>query len=82
MTTFSDRYYPDKKDHIGFSLGNISKDFSPAEEAEIGLNGSIYEFSIDHKVIKTEDIKNIHAYLMKKHNVDNNFPTDSKKLFH
>ena len=82
MTTFSDRYYPDKKDLIGFSLGNLTKDFSPTEELEIGLNGSVYEFSVDHKVIKIEDIKNIHAYLMKKHNVDNNFPTSAKKLFH
>ena len=82
MAVFSDKYYPDKKDHIGFSLGNLSTDFTAAEETEMGLRGNVYEFSVDHKIIKTEDIENIHAYLMKKHNVDNNFPTDSKKLFH
>ena len=82
MTVFSDKYYPDKKDHIGFNLGNFSTDFTEAEETEMGLRGNVYEFSVDHKIIKIEDIKNIHAYLMKKHNVDNNFPTDTKKLFH
>ena len=82
MAVFSDKYYPGKKDHIGFSLGNLSTDFTAAEETEMGLRGNVYEFSVDHKIIKTEDIENIHAYLMKKHNVDNNFPTDSKKLFH
>ena len=84
MTTFSDVYYGDKKDHIGFSLGQITKDFggSLVEELVMGLNGGVYDFSVDHRIIKAEDILNIHAYLMKKHNVDNNFPTDTKKLFH
>lgn len=81
MTTFSNRYYPDKKDQVGFNLGNITKDFSSAEAAETGLQGSVYELLVDHNIIKTDDIKNIHAYFMKKYNVDNNFPTDAKKLF-
>lgn len=82
MITFSNPYYADKKDHIGFSLRNISKDFATLEKSTTGLNGNVYEFSIDHRVVKANDIKNIHAYLMKKRNVDSNFPMDTKKLFH
>ena len=63
MTTFSDLYYSNKKDHIGFSLRCMTRDFSPAEELKIGLNGSAYEFSIDHKVITAEDI-NIFMHIL------------------
>ena len=84
MADFSDKYYKDSLYHVGFNLGQITKDFasSSIDELGMGLNGGVYDFSIDHRVTKKEDIKNIHAYLMKKHNIDNNFPTDTKKLFH
>ena len=31
-----------------------------------GLNGYVYDFSIDYKAADVDDIKNIHRYLMKK----------------
>ena len=61
MTTFSDVYYGDKKDQIGFSLGQLTKDFgnSSIEELVMGLNGGVYDFSIHHRIMKSEDILNI-----------------------
>ena len=34
-----------------------------------GLNGYVYDFSVDYKATNVDDIKNIHKYLMKKNNV-------------
>ena len=48
-----------------FCVGNISKDFSESIMKKIGLSGSIYKFSIDHKVIAVNDILDIHKYLTK-----------------
>ena len=31
-----------------------------------GLNGYVYEFSVDYNIIDTSNIINIHKYLMKK----------------
>ena len=32
------------------------------------LNGYVYEFSVDYNATDVDDIKDIHNYLMKKHN--------------
>ena len=50
-------------------LGNISKDFSESNMKKTGLYGSIYEFSIDHKVVAVDDKLDVHKYLTKKHNI-------------
>ena len=34
-----------------------------------GLNGYVYDFSIDYNPIAVDDIKDIHKYLMKKNNI-------------
>ena len=34
-----------------------------------GLNGYVYDFSVDYNTIYINDIVDIHKYLMKKHNV-------------
>ena len=34
-----------------------------------GLNGYIYEFSVDYDSIHVDNIKDIHKYLMKKKNM-------------
>ena len=47
-------------------LANISKDFSESNTKKMGLYGSIYEFSVDHKVVVVDDILDIHKYLTKK----------------
>ena len=47
-----------------FYLGNVSKDFTKDEQREISLNGTVYDFSVDHSSIKKENILNIHQYLM------------------
>ena len=59
------------KDNISwdnFGLGSASKDFTKGEQSEISLNGTVYDFSVDHSSIKKEDILNIHQYLMIKNN--------------
>ena len=60
------------KDNIGwhnFCLGSISKDFTKDEQCKISLNGTLYDFSVDHSSIKKENILNIHQYIMIKNNV-------------
>ena len=50
-------------------LGNVSKDFSASNTKKAGLNGYIYEFSVDYDSVAVDDILDIHKYLMKKNNI-------------
>ena len=34
-----------------------------------GLNGYVYDFSVNYNVIAVDDILDIHKYLMKKHDI-------------
>ena len=47
-------------------LGNISKDWSTDNMKKTGLNGYVYDFSVDFDSTNIDDIKNIHKYLIKK----------------
>ena len=47
-------------------LGNISKDFSVDNMKNTGLNGYVYDFSVDYDAIAVDDILDIHKYIMKK----------------
>ena len=50
-------------------LGNISKDWSVDNMKDTGLNGYVYDFSVDYDVTAVDDIKVIHKYLMRKNNI-------------
>ena len=50
-------------------LGNISKDWPVDNMKDTGLNGYVYDFSVDYDAIAVDDIKDIHKYLMKKNNI-------------
>ena len=50
-------------------LGNISKDCLIDNMKKTGLNGYIYDFSVDYDATDVGDIKDIHKYLMKKNNI-------------
>ena len=50
-------------------LGNISKDWSVDNMKDTGLNGYVYDFSVDYDATDVDDIKDIHKYLMKKNNI-------------
>ena len=50
-------------------LGNISKDWSVDNMKGTGLNGYVYDFSVDYDSIDADDIKDIHKYLVKKYNI-------------
>ena len=50
-------------------LGNISKDFSVGNMKKTGLNGYVYDFSVDYDVIAVGDILDIHKYLMEKNGI-------------
>ena len=50
-------------------LGTISKDFSVDNMKKTGLNGYVYDFSVDYDAIAVDDILDIHKYLMEKNNV-------------
>ena len=54
---------------IPFCLGNISKDFSVDNMKNTGLNGYVYDFSVDYDVIAVDDILDIHKYLMEKNGI-------------
>ena len=50
-------------------LGNISKGCSVDNMKKPGLNGYVYDFSVDYDAITIDDILDIHKYLMKKNNM-------------
>ena len=50
-------------------LGNSSKDFTVEKMKKTGLNGYIYDFSVDYDAIAVDDILYIHKYLMKKNEI-------------
>ena len=50
-------------------LGNISKDFSVNNMKKTGLNGYVYDFSVDYDAIGVDDILDIHKYLMEKNGI-------------
>ena len=50
-------------------LGNVSKDFSANNMQKTGLNGYVYDFSVDYNAIAGDEILDIHNYLMKKNNI-------------
>ena len=52
-------------------LGNISKDFSVDNIKKTGLNGYVYDFSVDYDAIAVDDKLDIHKYLMEKNNKNN-----------
>ena len=50
-------------------LVNISKDFSVDDMKKTGLNGYVYDFSVDYDAIAVDDILDIHKYLMEMNNI-------------
>ena len=50
-------------------LGNTSKDWSVDNMKITGLNGYVYDFSVDYDAIAVDDILDIHNYLMKKNDI-------------
>ena len=47
-------------------LGKVSKDWSVDNMKNTGLNGHVYDFSVDYDAIAVADILDIDEYLMKK----------------
>ena len=50
-------------------LENISKDVSVDNTKKRGLNGYVYDFSVDYGAIAVDDILDIHKYLMEKNDI-------------
>ena len=50
-------------------LGTVSKDFAKNGQSEISLNGTVYDYSVDHISIKKEGILHIYQYLMVANNI-------------
>ena len=50
-------------------LGNISKDWSVDNMKKTGLNGYVYDFSVDYDAIAVDNILDIDKHLMKKNNM-------------
>ena len=51
---------------VPLCLGNVSKNWSVDNMKKTGLNGYVYDFSVNYDAIAIDDIKDIHNYLMKK----------------
>ena len=47
----------------------FSKDFSIDNMKKTGLNGYVYDFSVDYDAIAADDILDIHNYLITKYGV-------------
>ena len=45
------------------------KHWSEGNMKRIGLNGYVYDFSVDYDAIVVDDLLNIHKYLMKKNDI-------------
>ena len=54
-------------------LGNILEDFSVNNMKKTGLNGYVYDFSVDYDAIAIDDVLDIHKYLTKKNGIIQNF---------
>ena len=55
---------------IPFCLENISKEFSVDNlRKKTGLNGYVYDFSVDYDGIAVDDILDRHKYLMEKNGI-------------
>ena len=50
-------------------LGNILKYFTAINMKKRGLSGYVSKFSVDFNIIDTNNIINIHKYLIKKHDI-------------
>ena len=50
-------------------LGNISGGFSANNMKKTGLNGYVYDFSVDFRDFDTSNITDKQKYLMKKHDI-------------
>ena len=50
-------------------LGNISEYFSIDNMRKTGLNGYVYDFSVDYDATAVNNILDIHKYLMEKSNI-------------
>ena len=50
-------------------LGNISKDWRVDNMKKTGLNGNVYDFSVDYDAIAIDDILDNHSYLMKTNDI-------------
>ena len=50
-------------------LGNISRDWSVDYMKKTGLNGYVYDFSVDYDAIVVDDVLDIRNYLMKNNDI-------------
>ena len=50
-------------------LGNITKEISDDNTKKTGLNGYVYDFSVDYDAIAVADILDMHKYLKKKNEI-------------
>lgn len=49
-----------------FCLGSISKYFTKDKLNEISLDGTVFDFSVDHSPFEKEGLLDIHGYFIKK----------------
>ena len=54
---------------IPLCLGKISKDLSVNNMKSTGLNGYVYDFSVDYNASDVDDILDIYSYLIKKNDI-------------
>ena len=50
-------------------LGGLSKDYDTNSHKDTGLSRNIYDFSVDYRATTTDEILDIHKYLMEKNNI-------------
>ena len=50
-------------------MGNISKDVPVDNMKKTGLNGYVYDFSVDYDAIAVHNMLDMHKYLMEKNGI-------------
>ena len=50
-------------------LGKLSRDFSVDNMKKTGLDGHVYDFSVDYEAIAVNDILEIYKYLINKNDI-------------
>ena len=58
-----------KEKEYTLCLQNISGDFSVNNMKKTGLNGCVYNFSVDYIAFDTKSIIDIHKYLIEEHDI-------------
>lgn len=63
------KWFQNRIKSIAFRFQRASKHFTVDNMKKAGLDGYMYDFSVNFNTVYVSDIVDIHKYLMEKHNI-------------